>query len=178
MSKFRELVEGIMTEYYTKSGGYTNDPQDAYDGEDEYYDWLENQDYREGYAVFVGKDEKGRDLFATADKSIPDDPDYTQSTQILGEDPDLPDVFEYSWNDKQGEEEAKRKAAEFSNEWAQHFPDAKTEIVKVYSRNEEGWEFHRTKEEVYPWEDWDYGDYLDDLRWSEADYKYDEMHEK
>ena len=76
------------------------------------------------------------------------------------------------------EEEAKRKAAEFSNEWAQHFPDAKTEIVKVYSRNEEGWEFHRTKEEVYPWEDWDYGDYLDDLRWSEADYRYDEMHEK
>ena len=178
MSKFREIVEGVMTEYYTKSGGYTNDPQDAYDGEDEYYQWLEDQDYREGYAVLLGKDENGKDLFATADKTVPNEPEYRPCTQILGGDPELPDVFEYSWGNTKEEEDAKKKAEEFANEWKQIFPDAKTEVVKVYSEDEEGYEFYRSKEEVHPYEDWDYGEYLDDLRWTAAEEKWERDNER
>ena len=43
MSEFKKLVETVLKnngyslkEYYTKNGNYTNDPQNAYDGEDEY----------------------------------------------------------------------------------------------------------------------------------------------
>lgn len=176
MSKFRTVVESILKEYYKKNGGYTDDPQDAYDGEDEYYQWLDGQDYREGYAVFLGQNEEGKDLFASADKSIPDDPDYKPTTDIYGYDLDLPDVFEYGRVDT--EEEAKTNAENFAREWKEHFPDSNPTVVKVYARDEDGYEFHRTKEEVYPWEDWDYGEYLDDLRWSEADYRYDEMRER
>lgn len=172
MSKFRTLVEGVLKEYWG------HNPYDDDDGEDVYWDWLEEQDYREGYAVFLGKDDKGHDLFASADKSVPEDPEYTPSTDVYGGDPMLPDVFEYSWNNAAEEEEAKKKAEEFANEWKQIFPDAQTEIVKVYSKDEDGNEFHRTKEEVYPFEDWDYNQYKDDLMWTAAEQKWESDNER
>lgn len=175
MSEFKKLVETVLKnngyslkEYYTKSGNYTNDPQDAYDGEDEYYDWLDNQDYKEGYAVFVKKDEKGKDLFACADKTVPNDLEYTLTTDIYGDDPKYtPDVFEYGKVDT--EEEAKQNAENFAKEWKQYHPEAETTIVKVYAKDEDGYEFHRTKEEVYPFENWDYGDYIEDQKFAAAD---------
>lgn len=161
MSQWRTIVESILKEYVDKYGRYTNDPQDEYSGETEYENWLEEQDYLEGYAVFLGKDDKGNDLFAAADKSVPEDPEYRPSTDIYGGDPMLPDVFDYSWDNTAEEKEAKKKAEEFANEWKQIFPDAQTEVVKVYAKDD-GYEFHRTKEEVYPFENWDYGQWLYD----------------
>lgn len=180
MSEFKKLVETILKnngydlkEYYTKSGKYTNDPQDAYDGEDEYYEWLDDQDYREGYAVFVKKDINGKDLFACADKTTPEDPMYNLTTDIDGNDPiHMPDVFEYGRVDT--EEEAKQNAENFAQEWKQHFPETEVSIVKVYARDEDGYEFHRTKEEVYPFENWDYGDYLEGQEYAAADAWYDD----
>lgn len=183
MSEFRKLIEVILKnngydlkEYYTKSGKWTNDPQDDYDAEDEYYDWLDNQDYKEGYAVFLGKNNEGKDLFASADKSIPGDPEYIPTTDIYGGDIDLPDVFEYGRTET--EDEAKANAEQFAQEWKQHFPDANISIVKVYARDEDGYEFHQTKEEVYPYEDWNYGDYIEDQKLAAADAWWDEHNEK
>lgn len=166
MSKFRKIVENVLKEYWG------HNPYDDDNGEDEYWDWLEEQEYREGYAVFLGKDSEGRDLFASADKSIPNDPKYTPTTDIYGGDPDLPDVFEYGHVGTE-EEEAKAKAESFAQEWKQHFPDASVSVVKVYCRDEDGYEFHRTKEEVYPFEDWDYNEYKDDSMWTAAETKWE-----
>lgn len=176
MSHWRTIVESVFKEYYDKYGRYTNDPQDEYDGEEEYLQWLENQNYKEGYAVFLRKDEKGHDVFATADKSVPNDPEYTPSTEIYGYDLELPDVFEYT-SDK-NEIDAKRKAEEFAQEWKQHFPQDNVEVVKVYSRNDDGYEFYRTKEEVYPFEDWDYSDYLADREATAAEMKWEADNER
>ena len=54
-------------------------------------------------------------------------------------------------------------------EWKQYHPEAETTIVKVYAKDEDGYEFHRTKEEVYPFENWDYGDYVEDQKFAAAD---------
>lgn len=162
MSHFRTLVEGIMNEYWG------HNPYDDDDGEDKYLDWLEEQDYRTGYAVYLGKDNEGEDVFATADKSIPEEPDYTPSTQIESQ-----DVFEYKWNNPQEESEARRKAEEFANEWKEHFPDNSVELVRVYSKDEDGYLFHRTKQEVYPFENWDYDEYLDDKRATASEFNWE-----
>lgn len=144
MSRFRNIVRKALKEWGNYPDGFDDSILDGYE-DDEYENWLDTQDYRERFAISVGENEKGQKMFLSADFSIPNDPDYSLSAGSLEDtydDPALPGLFK-----------TPEDAQAFGEKYKSLKPDVNYNIIKVYSKPEEGYSYYENAQDVYSFED-------------------------
>ena len=145
MSKIRSLIEKVLKED-NLPGSYdywrTTNPADDDEDEYEYEQWLDKQDYDEGYAVYLETSEKFGKEYASVEyyEGQADWDKVNELTRV-----DEPNII-MVWNTQEEAEKAKQEYLAATKE------QVEPKVVKVFANPEEGI-YYDDLQKVYPWED-------------------------
>lgn len=141
MSRFKTLVENILSEALPREYDYwrTTNPNDEKD--EAYENWLNNQEYVTKYAAYVRTSDKFGKEYVCGERLSDTDIEWKEINELDINNPD----FICLWNTP---EEAQKAAQEYTKT----HPEISPKVEKVYAKEQDGF-FYDNLEDVYTYDE-------------------------